>query len=91
MSTISLIREIERRVAERLIPALIERGVSYHVRPGLRVACECAVCKAKRSANRLFSFDRSNPVAAEMFYHAAYSTAHSMVEAAKKSEGAFPL
>lgn len=84
MSTISLIREVERRIAEQLVGEVLLRGAVYHFRRGIRRGCECGVCSAKRKANSLFSFNRSNPVAADMYYHAAYDTARGRIEQAKK-------
>lgn len=57
-STSSLRAEINRRIAEELPVAVINAGVKYHLRPGLRPNCDCAFCKTKRNSHKYFSMDR---------------------------------
>lgn len=55
MSTISIRQRIEEEIRQRLPAALLEAGVEYHCRRGIREDCLCPYCYVKKS-NRHWGF-----------------------------------
>lgn len=55
MSTILIRKRIEEEIARRLPVALLQAGVDYHTRRGIRSDCECVYCTYKRT-NKFWGF-----------------------------------
>lgn len=60
ISTITRIRtKVEEVVQARLPEYLLDRGVRYHARPGLRKECDCTYCLEKVAATTAIGFAKA--------------------------------
>lgn len=83
MSTITLIRRIEREIAAKLPAAVFNQAITYHCRKGLRPDCDCPVCLVKRQSGGMFSFQRDCPVTAAVWHEAALNKVRTDLAKAK--------
>ena len=51
MNSRELLQEVDRRVAERIVPLLLEEGIRRHIRSKDWRECDCQYCSLRRRAS----------------------------------------